>query len=125
MTFLDRVCNKEDVTDQFPLDEELADYLIKNKFNSRYDISNNKLDIDVSVTVEGEICYFLCPFCRSSYKKNGQPRKTSKPIYHTHGWDGQNMSRRTPHCPERIKTLYNLPPYDFILRDERFILKFR
>ena len=38
MTFLDRVCNKADVTDQFPLDEEQADYLIKNKFISRRSI---------------------------------------------------------------------------------------
>lgn len=47
--------------------------------------------------------YFKCPYCYTSYKKNGEPRKTAKQIEHAHGSDGEflrfgNYGTRSPHC---------------------------
>jgi len=36
---------------------------------------------------------FKCPICWSRYKKNGQPSKTAKRIYHRHGSAG-NLNNR-------------------------------
>jgi hypothetical protein len=44
---------------------------------------------------------FICPFCFSNYKKNGEPRKGSKHLKHFHGSSGDLNNRvenRVPHC---------------------------
>lgn len=47
--------------------------------------------------------HFKCPYCYTSYKKNGEPRATAKQIEHTHGNDEmvlhvENYGTRSPHC---------------------------
>jgi hypothetical protein len=44
---------------------------------------------------------FECPYCYTSYKLNGQPRKKAKHKIHTHGSNGDIKPRtetRIPHC---------------------------
>ena len=106
---------------------DYKDILIKERIYSNYDVSNNFLSIKMPVKVDGELCFFKCPFCRSSYKKNGQPYKSSKPVYHTHGWitnNGPKGGTRTPHCHPRVKELFNLPSYEWVLHDEKCVVRF-
>jgi len=45
--------------------------------------------------------YFLCPFCWSSYKKDGNPAKRAKRVVHTHSPADAHDSEGTnrfPHC---------------------------
>jgi len=47
-----------------------------------------------------------CPFCRSSYKKNGEPMARAKRVMHWHGHGGDRSVRyvgqRIPHCDRRF-----------------------
>jgi hypothetical protein len=52
-------------------------------------------------TISNKTFRFECPFCWSKYKKNGEPYKTAKRIYHTHGSSGDLSNRiehRLAHC---------------------------
>ena len=52
-------------------------------------------------TISAKTFRFKCPFCYSKYKKNGEPYKTAKKIYHTHGSSGDLSNRiehRAAHC---------------------------
>jgi len=66
--------------------------------------------VDVVALKIDECCVsFECPFCRTSYYKNGQPRINSKPHLHIHGSSRDTSNRvieRSPHCnliPQRFK----------------------
>jgi len=55
--------------------------------------------------------YFECPYCRTSYNKNGTPRHNSKPVIHYHGSDNDLSNRiefRSPHCTKKnLNTDFN------------------
>ena len=75
---------------------------------------------------------FECPFCRTKYKKNGEPTKNSKPIYHYHGsmskYPDNFITHRSPHCEglgkERLKAAgyltFEIRITDETIRDENF-----
>lgn len=50
--------------------------------------------------------YFECPYCRTSYKRNGEPRRNSRNIVHIHGNAGDFSNRtenRAGHCRNDIR----------------------
>jgi transposase-like protein len=47
-------------------------------------------------TISNKHIKFKCPFCYSKYKKNGEPYKRSKRIFHTHG-SNNDLTNRTEH----------------------------
>lgn len=53
---------------------------------------------------------YRCPDCKSRYKKNGDPYKTAKAVYHAHGNDtGGSENRvvsRTHHAVEGCKNTF-------------------
>ncbi len=46
--------------------------------------------------VDKTVIGFTCPYCRSRYKRNGDPYKKSKPLIHRHG-SGNNFNNRIEH----------------------------
>lgn len=75
---------------------------------------------------------FKCPYCRTKYKKNGEPTKRSKPVYHYHGsmekYPENFKTYRSPHCTGMGKKRFEKAGYteflieinDKTLRDENF-----
>ena len=49
---------------------------------------------------------FVCPFCFTNYKKNGEPYKRAKKVTHYHGSEHKlenRTTRRIAHCdPKRL-----------------------
>lgn len=48
--------------------------------------------------------YFLCPFCRTSYRKDGNPRNNAKQVVHIHGSCNDLSNRievRVHHCDSK------------------------
>lgn len=55
----------------------------------------------IAESISNKHIRFKCPFCYSKYKKNGDPYKRAKRIYHTHGSNGELYNRiehRIAHC---------------------------
>jgi hypothetical protein len=53
--------------------------------------------------------FFVCPFCWTSYKKNGIPTAKAKRVIHTHGNDGDMDNRvihRVAHCDNNYKSFF-------------------
>lgn len=69
-------------------------------------------EVDVVATrINKHQLYFECPYCRSSYYKNGRPRHNSKPIMHIHGSEGDLSNRiteRTPHCSQKTDFTFRI-----------------
>lgn len=45
--------------------------------------------------------YYMCPFCFTNHKKNGEPYKNAKRVEHHHGSNGDTSNHfisRCPHC---------------------------
>mgnify|MGYP003136630526 FL=1 len=64
-------------------------------------------DINIEAfKIDKTYIYYKCPFCRSSYKKNGEPTKNSRAIIHRHGSDGNYQNRIEHRCHH---TIYNHP----------------
>lgn len=62
--------------------------------------------------------HIICPFCRNKYRKNGLPRKTSKPVIHTHGvlspWTvDRHQGFKMPHCDPKGFKLSGKESYKF------------
>lgn len=51
--------------------------------------------------IDSKKVQFECPFCFTSYKNDGQPKKNSKRLTHTHGSENDTTDRilyRSSHC---------------------------
>ena len=51
--------------------------------------------------IDSKYVEFECPFCWTKYKKNGEPWKNAKRVFHVHGSGGDLSNRIThkvPHC---------------------------
>jgi len=103
------------------MNDEAKQHLYKNNLRCNYDEKNDTYIIPVPVLKWGgeKILVFECPFCKQSWKKNGEPCKTSLPVYHRHGDDGKDMDGnygfRTPHCSDEARRYWNLPNFQFKL----------
>jgi len=52
-------------------------------------------------SINNKYMYFICPHCRSRYKRDGTPHKLSKQVIHKHGNNGELHNRvehRVGHC---------------------------
>lgn len=55
----------------------------------------------IADSINNKTFKFTCPFCYTSYNKDGSPRKNSKRKVHIHGSSGELHNRietRSPHC---------------------------
>lgn len=69
-----------------------------------------------ALSVDDKQISFICPYCWSKYKKNGQPYMTAKRLIHYHGSNGNRANRienRISHCSKHI---YN-GMFDIIIDD--------
>ena len=70
-------------------------------------------------TIDNIHLTFTCPFCWSSYKKDGTPKKTAKPVIHRHGSNGNFTNRtehRIPHCTKDKSHTFNIVIDDQTIR---------
>jgi hypothetical protein len=54
--------------------------------------------------------FFVCPFCWTSYKKDGTPTARAKPVMHQHGSAGsveRRVEHRVAHCNKFPDKQYN------------------
>jgi len=53
---------------------------------------------------------YVCPFCKSRYKKNGEPTKKSKYLIHHHGNHTRKLNHRIEyrgvHCDNKLNPDY-------------------
>ena len=62
---------------------------------------NRIIPVDCS-SVDELYISFVCPYCRTRYKKDGTPYKNSKAVTHYHGSGGKTVNgsygTKGPHC---------------------------
>ena len=77
--------------------------LLEKDVNDLMEIFNNVRICKVQAYKYGKThISFKCPYCRTKYKKNGEPTKMSKSVYHHHGsmerYPNNFITNRAPHC---------------------------
>lgn len=57
----------------------------------------NQEIVVIAKSVSPKSITYVCPSCRTKYKKDGNPTLRSKPVIHIHGNETQSSDNRTTH----------------------------